>query len=596
MANTSISLVGLDFNTIKTNLKNFLKNNTAFKDVDFEGSNINVLLDVLSYNTYLNGYYTNMIASEMFLDTAQLRDSIVSHAKELNYLPRSFLSSEATVNVAITPVSSAVTSVYIPKYTTFTSRIGSNTYSFSTNEAYVLAAPTNGTFSSSLKVYEGIVTTETFVVDRNNLTQRFVLSNQTVDVSSIDVTVYEDSGQTQLTYTQAESLIGLTNISQVFFVQAAENFQYEVLFGDDVYGRRPKNGASVVIKYRTSSGELSNGASIFTSDGSIDGHSNVSVSTVSSATGGAAAETTESIRFNAPRRFQSQDRAVTASDYESILQARFPEIESISVYGGEEASPPQYGRVYVSIDTTNAEGVSEVNKTIYRNFIKQRSPLTIDVEFIDPEFMYVDLITSVKFNTTRTSKTTTDIVSSVKAAISSFATTNINDFKSTLFYSSLIKSIDAADPSILGNDTSLRLIKRVQPSLNTNNEILVDFQNVLALDPFLREEATDVSYGYTIVSSQFTFNNVTCLLVDDSLGNIYIATRDQTIIRVLKNVGTVNYTTGIVQISNFNISSFQGPYIEIFARTENKDVESKRNTILTIDLTDVNVTALGIKA
>lgn len=596
MANTSVSLVGLDFNTIKNNLKNFLKTNTAFKDMDFEGSNINVLLDVLAYNTYLNGYYTNMIASEMFLDTAQLRDSIVSHAKELNYLPRSYISAEATVNVAITPVSSAVTSVVVPKYTSFTSRVGSNTYAFTTNETYVLTESSNGTFSTSFDIFEGIAVSETFVVDRSNTIQRFVLSNPTVDIDSINITVYEDSGQTELDYTQATSLVGLANTSQIFFVQAAENLQYEVLFGDGVYGRQPKNGSSAVIRYRVSSGEAPNGASIFSSDGAIDGHSNVSVTTVTSAFGGAIAENNESIRFNAPRRFQAQDRAVTSEDYQILLKTRFPEIQAISVFGGEEATPPQYGKVYISIDTANAEGVSAVNKTNYRNYIQQRSPLTISVEFIDPDFMYVDVVSNVKYNTNKTAKTTADITSSVKAAISLFSLNNIEDFNSTLYYSSLIKNIDTADASILGNDTSLRLIKRFQPTVNTDQEFDLEFQNKLAIDPFIRVDTNDTSYGYTLTSTFFTYSNITCLLVDDSLGNVYIATKDQQNIRIIKKAGTVNYDTGFVHLTQFNISSFQGPYIKLYARTLNKDLESKRNSILAIDLNDVTVNAVGVVA
>jgi hypothetical protein len=595
MANTSVSLVGLDFNTIKTNLKNFLKTNTAFKDMDFEGSNINVLLDVLSYNTYLNSYYTNMIASEMFLDTAQLRDSIVSHAKELNYLPRSFVSAKASVNVAITPVSAAVTSIVIPKYTSFTSRVGSNTFSFTTNETLVVTESNNGAFSASLDIFEGIAVSETFVVDRSNTVQRFVLSNPTVDVDSINITVYEDSGQTELDYTQATTLVGLANTSQIFFVQAAENFQYEILFGDGVYGRQPKNGSSAVIKYRASSGEAPNGASVFSSDGAIDGHSNVSVTTITSASGGVQAENNESIRFNAPRRFQAQDRAITPSDYEILLKTRFPEIQAISVYGGEEATPPQYGRVYISVDTANAEGVSVVSKNNYKDYIQQRSPLTIGVEFIDPEFTYVDVQTNVKYNTSRTSKTTSDISSAVKAAISLYSLNNIEDFNSTLYYSNLIKNIDSSDASILGNDTTLRLIKRIQPSLNVNQEIDIDFQNELDIDPFLRAESTDVSYGYTISSTSFTYSNTTCILIDDSLGNIFIATKDLSTVRVLIKIGTVNYTTGFIQLTNFNISAYQGTYIKIFARAKNKDLVSRRNSILTIDLNDVSVTATGVK-
>lgn len=596
MANTSVSLVGLDFNSLKTNLKNFLKTNTPFKDIDYEGSNINVLLDVLAYNTYLNAYYTNMVASEMFLDTAQLRDSIVSHAKELNYTPRSFVSSTATVNVAITPVSAAVTSVVIPKYTTFTSRVGSNTYSFSTSDSVVISSSNGGAFSSAVKIYEGIVVTESYVVDRSNPNQRFILSNQTIDVSSIDVTVYEDSGQTELSYTKVNRLVGLTPTSQIFFVQAAENFQYEIIFGDGVFGRKPKDGSSIIIKYRAASGELPNGASTFTADGSIDGHSNVVVSTINSAVGGAVAETTESIRYNAPRRFQTQDRAITVSDYETLLKTQFSDIQAISVYGGEEASPPQFGKVYISVDVANAEGASILSKQSYLDYIRDRSPVSINVEFIDPEFMYVKIDSLVKYNVNRTSKTTADIVSLVKAAISTYSINNLEDFKANLYYSNLIKAIDEADTSIVGNDTSLLLIKRFLPITNTNFEITLDFQNALDIDPAFRVDGINLPYGYTIFSSSFVFANAICILVNDELGNIHIVTKQQNRIQLLQTVGTVNFETGIVKISNFNISSFDGSYIEVFARTVSKDKQSIRNCILSVDLKDVTITATGIKA
>jgi hypothetical protein len=378
-------------------------------------------------------------------------------------------------------------------------------------------------------------------------------------------------------------------------VQPAENFQYEIFFGDGVYGRQPKNGSSAVIRYRAASGEAPNGASLFSSDGSIDGHANVAVTTVTPAEGGAQAENNESIRFNAPRRFQAQDRAITPSDYEILLKTRFPEIQAISVYGGEEATPPQYGRVYISVDTANAEGVSVVSKNNFKDYIQQRSPLTISVEFIDPEFTYVDVQTTIKYNTNRTAKTTGDITSSVKSAISLFSLNNIEDFNSTLYYSNFVKSIDEADVSILGNDTALRLIKKVQPSLNVDQEIDLEFQNQLAIDPFLRAESSDVSYGYTITSTSFTFSNVTCLLVDDSLGNIFIATKDQNNVRILKNVGTVDYNNGFLHLTTFNISAYQGSHIKIFARTQNKDLVSIRNNILSIDLNDVTVTAVGVK-
>lgn len=595
MANSSVSLVGLDFNNLKTNLKNFLKNNTSFKDIDFEASNINVLLDVLAYNSYLNNYYVNMVASEMFLDSSQLRDSIVSHAKELNYTPKSYTSAFANVDLKVTPTSAAVTSVVVPKYTSFTSRVGSNTYTFSTNEAVVLTTSNSGVFSSNLSIYEGIVVSETFVMDYSNKTQKFILSNQTIDTSSITITVYEDSGQNELSYTFASRLVGINPTSQVFFLQAAENFQYEIIFGDGVFGRKPKDGSSIVIKYRACSGELPNGASVFTSDGAIDGHANVSVNTISNAVGGSVAETTEAIKFNAPRRFQTQDRAVTAYDYQILLQTQFPEIAAISVYGGEEAVPPQYGKVYISVDLPNSDGTSLLNKQAYLNYISDRSPMSIQVEFIEPEFMYLKIDTKIKYNVNKSIKTTQDISTQVKAAISTYSASSLEDFKTTMYYSNLLKSIDASDSSIVSNDTDVLLIKRFIPTLNTEYEVILDFQNELDADPAFVVDSSNLPYGYTLFSTSFTFQGVNCILINDSSGNIHVATKQQNVIQLLRIVGSFNFSTGVVQLDNFNISEYEGSYINLYARTKNKDIGCLRNCILGVDLNDVTVSVTGVK-
>jgi hypothetical protein len=595
MANTNIDLVGLDFASLKNNLTTFLKTNTQFKDLDYEGSNINVLLDVLAYNAYLNAFYTNMVASEMFLDTAQLRDSIVSHAKELNYVPRSFTSAKATIRVNITP-GSAINTLLVPKYTSFSSRVGSNTYTFVTNEAQVVTSSSNGVFTQTLDVFEGAVKTETFVMNYANTTQRFVLSNPTIDTSSLDVTVYEDGGQTIQTYTTAAQLFGVTNTSKVYFLQPAQNQQFELIFGDNVFGRKPKDGSTVVARYRATSGELPNGALVFSSDGPIDGHSNVSVSTVSTASGGAVGESIESIRYNAPRTFQAQNRAVTSSDYEVLLKSQFSDIRAISVYGGEEASPPRYGRVYVSVDVADADGAPEIRKKAYLDYIKDKSPLTIQVEFIDPSFLYVEVNSTVYFNSNETSKKTSDIETIAKGAISTFNTNNLSDFKKTLFYSTLVKAIDDSETSIIGNDTELTLIKRIAPLLNADYAFSVSVDNALQTEMGKKLSTTEAHYGHTLTSSSFTYDGVRCQLIDDSLGNVFIAVEEADTIRVIRRVGTLDYQIGVLTVeSSFNVSGYEGNYIELKFKTASKNIESKTNTILAIDSLDVNVTAVGVK-
>lgn len=595
MANTNIDLVGLDFLSLKNNLKTFLRTNTQFKDIDYEGSNIGVLLDVLAYNAYLNAFYTNMVASEMFLDTAQLRDSIVSHAKELNYVPRSFASAKATITVSVTP-STSISTLLIPKYTSFTSRVGSNTYTFVTTESQVVTSANGGIFTKTVDVFEGAVKTETFVMNYANTSQRFVISNPTVDTSSLDVTVYEDGGQTIQAYTLGTQLYGVADTSKVFFVQPAQNQQYELIFGDNVFGRKPKDGSTVVVRYRASSGELPNGARVFSSDGPIDGHTNVSVVTVTSATGGAVAETNESIRYNAPRAFQAQNRAVTASDYETLLKNQFSDIRAISVYGGEEASPPRYGRVYVSVDVADADGAPELRKQAYINYIRDKSPLTIQVEFVDPSFLYVAVDTTVYFNANETNKTTSDIETTVKGAISTFNSVNLSDFKKTLYYSSLVTSIDDSEASILSNDTELTLIKRIFPLLNQDYAFSVTVDNKLQQEQGKKISVTEAHFGHTLTSSAFVYDGVRCSLIDDSLGNVYIAVEEADTIRALRVVGTIDYEIGTLNVgSTFNISAYEGNFVELRFKTQSKNIVSKTNTIVAIDPLDVNVTAVGVK-
>lgn len=595
MANTSIDLVGLDFNSLKSNLTTFLKNNTQFKDVNYEGSNINVLLDILAYNTYLNAFYTNMVASEMFLDSAQLRDSVVSHAKELDYSPRSFTSSRAQILLDITPANS-VPSIVMPRFTSFTSRVGSNTYSFSTNETFVITANNiTGKYLLTTDIYEGIVVTDTFVVNYANTTQRFVLSNPTVDTNSLNVTVYEDNGINNLTYVKAIDLNLVKSTSKSFFIQAAENQQYEIFFGDNIFGRRPKDGSIVSVKYRASSGELPNGASVFVIDGPVDGHSNISISTVSSATGGAVVESIESIKYNAPRAFQTQNRAVTVNDYKVLLQSNYPEISSINVYGGENLTPPQSGKVFIAVDTTNGDGASQYNKDTYLSFLKSRCPLTITPVFVDPNFLNARIVTDVQYNSGITTKTLADIKTLVQSAISNYNTNNLDGFDVTLYHSLLVKAINEADPSIISNSTKVYALLRYAPSLTQTNTFEINFGNRLLLDDTSRVSVSEAHYGFTLSTTSFVSEGVQCVIVDDSLGNVFLAAVGTPYITVLRKIGTINYLTGIINIADLNVSSFFGTGIEFLVKTIDQNIKSIENSLLSILPGDVVVNVTGIK-
>jgi hypothetical protein len=595
--NTSISLIGLDFDTIKTNLKTHLKNNTAFRDYDYDGSNMATLIDLLSYNTYLNSFYTNMVASEMFMDTAQLRDSIVSHAKELNYLPRSYSSAKAVVNIAIKPTTS-VSSVLILKGTSFTTKLKSKNYSFITDQNIIINIPdSNGVYSKDIDVYEGSYVSDTFVYNSANTNQRFVLSNPQVDTSSLTVTVIEDSGSTIQNYLRASSLFGVTSTSKVFFVQPAENGQYEIVFGDGIFGRKPLDGAAVVAEYRVSNGELPNGADKFINDSSIDGHANVTLTTITSAQGGSVAESTESIRFNAPRAVATQERAVTSNDYKTLLQIQFPEIQSVTVYGGEEAEPPQYGKVFISVDVLNADGIPESNKKRYLDFIKSKSSISILPEIIEPNFMYVDVNSVVRYNVNITQKQTEEISTIVQAAINQFSDLNLDDFEATLRYSQLVKTIDESDTSIVSNETSVRAIKILStPELVFNKPVNYTIQFNIPV----AQEFGDVGalyprrYTHAVISSSFLYGGKTCRIEDDA-GTLNIVTDSGSNVAVVKSTGQVNYETGQIDLVDFAPSDAFGGKIKFYIVPVSKDIFSKRNTILRILEEDINITVERIR-
>lgn len=593
MSNTTLNIVGLEFNDIKSNLKSYLKNNSSFRDIDFEASNINVLLDLLAYNTYMNAFYTNMAASEMFLDSAQLRDSIVSHAKELNYLPRSYRSAAVVINLSVTPDSTA-NAVVLTKGTSFTARIGSNTYTFTVPETTVMSSEGDNIFiSNNLILYEGNYITESFVVDSNQSTQRFVISNPTVDTRSISVVTIEDSGANVTSYTSATSLLNVGVDDPVFFLQGAENGQYEIVFGNGAVGRKPRDGATIVAEYRVSSGSYPNGIASLTNDTTIDGHSNVSISVVSSASGGASAETIESIKFNAPRHFQVQERAVTVSDYEILLQQQFPEIQSIAVYGGEELQPPQYGRVFIAIDVQNADGVSSAQKDQYKAFLKTRCPLSIEPVFTDPEFMFIGVISSVKYNASATTKRGSDILSLVKATIADFNVNNLEGFKKTFYYSRLLKSIDDTDSSIFSNETEVFAIKKFIPPVKQLFDYTFEFGMPIAQISNRGLSAVDAGLTYSkaaVFSSSFLYRGRSVQLIDDGQGVMYMVPVSEQSGQInSQKVGTVNYDTGKITLNNIEVTSFSGSYINMSITPRHLDISSTQNNILRISETDTIV-------
>lgn len=596
MANSSIILTQLDFASYKSSLKAYLQEQTEFKDYDFDASNMSVLLDVLAYNTYQNAFYMNMVGNEMFLDSARLRDSVVSHAKELNYLPRSFTSSKAKIQLKITPSDSEKNSIVVPKGTSFISRVNDFSYTFTTNENTVLTTKTDGAFvSDSIDIYEGVYLTDTYAVDYNNPII-FKINNKTVDISSVIVTVLEDNGSTTLEYSRATSMFGHDENSKVFFLQPAIGDTYEVVFGDGVVGRKPKNNSIVVIEYRTSNGELPNGAFKFINAARIDNEANVAITTLSAAADGAVAEDLNSIKFNAPRAFTTQERAVTAEDYENLLKANFPEINAVTAYGGEDATPPQYGRIFVSVDLTDVDGLPKIKEDEYKRFLRSRASVAMEPLFITPDYTYLKVDSTVKYNINRTGLNPEDLRTYVIDTILNYASTSLNSFAKTFRYSKLVQAIDATDNSIISNETDINLVKYLTPDLGVPLNLTIDFKCPLTQEiPLLSDEHPIIDV-HGITSSPFTYTGIqNCVLEDNGDGLVRIVTPVGANHKKIVDVGTVDYDTGIVRLTNFTVQNYVGTSLKIYGVPRSRDITAIQNVILNIIEPDVNITIEQIR-
>lgn len=595
-ANTSISLIGLDFDTLKASLKSYLADQPQFADYDFDGSNMNVLLDLLAYNSYLNAFYLNMVASEMFLDSAQQRDSVVSLAKMLNYTPRSEQSSRAVLTCQF--AQSNLQQFEIPSGTRFTGRNSNNSFQFITTEDVVLYA-TNGYFTTTdLTVSEGSLVTEAFVVNQSVDGQRFIIQNPTVDTSSLEVTVTEDLS-TVLEYTQYSDLFGVQSDTKCYFVQACEGGRYELVFGDGVFGRAPKNGAVISVQYRITSGEAGNQCTNFILDdnlGQHNGHSTAIIPTITVTTksyGGASRESIDSIRYKAPRHFQTQNRAITVSDYKTLVQQQFPEIKSVNVYGGELLSTPTFGKVYLAPATYTTELLSQLRKREIETYLQERCPLGITPTVVDPDNLYVDVDVTVRYDPDNTTLSLVDIASAVQTAIEEYNSANLVDFGITFKRSRLEQAINDSDDSILSNTCDVTIRKVAVVEIGTLHPLAIDFRTELV--PGTIQSSSFVSGGRTYQYTDFNPNQNTFQMEQTSSG---LRTTNLSPLLYLKDItlpqtvsytvaGSVNYTTGQLALNQIAIQDLLGKTgVEVTAKPVVDDVQAAANDLLSINITD----------
>jgi hypothetical protein len=583
--NSSISLASLDFDTLKANLKNFLRTQSAFKDYDYEGSNMNVLLDVLSYNTFMNAFYLNMTASEMFLDSAQLRSSVISHAKMLNYTPRSNRSSKAVINLTI-PTSNAVTFT-IPKGTSFTGKNSSGNYTFTTDKTLTLLSG-NLTFTANdLTIYEGSYSQDTFINNYDDEAQKFTLLDSNIDTDSLVVVVSENDGQYISEFVQVKSLYDLDAYSEVYFLQSDIDGRYQIVFGDGVFGRKPLNGAVITAEYRTSLGTEANGIDTFVIEVDLSAVNNTRIQSgmitnvVTSSSSGAYTESIESIRYNAPRYFQTQERVVTTQDYIDLITANFADIESVNAYGGETISgvgDVEYGKVYVSCSTYDGAALTASRKKDLLAFLQPRSSIGISPVIIDPEFVFITLLCKVHVNYNQTGLTPSQMNTVVTDVISVFNDDNLKMFGKNFRMSNLVSAIDYADAGILSNETTAFIYKT-----------FTDLSSTVAISLKVDFHLNAIQQA-TIISNEFLSDGKTYVYTDyisgvnNNAGNLFrLEKTTATSIVNYSVAGLIDYASGIISINSYVYDSVPTGGLRIFAAPVNQDIYSSRNNILQID-------------
>lgn len=591
---TKLNITELDFASNKQQLINYLKSQSQFKDYDFEGSNLNVLLDVLSYNTYQNNFYTNMAINEMFLDSAVLPNSVVSHAKELNYLPSSRKSARASVRVTIRDTTITGQTITIPQFAAFKASFQGENYEFVTDKAYVAKKTETGVFvADNIELFEGQMLTsferEGYFVDEDGILT-VILSNENADIDSLEVFVDAEFTEDANIFTRKNDIFGVGPEDKVFYVEPYYDGRYKIYFGNNVFGIQPDEYEDIRVKYRICSGAEANGASVFTIQ--ITSTGTTEVETIQAALGGADSESLEKIRYFAPKALQIQERAITTSDYEVLLKQQFPEIKAVSAYGGENLNPPQFGRVAISVYLGEAEEtLSNTLVNTYLDYLADKTPLAIEPTFVPSEFVYGKITVRVNYNPKLTTKNSDFIAQLVRDTVQAYSEGTLDNFNTTLRLSNLSSNIDAADVSITSNAMTAKPIIEYTPDLNIKSNPIFKFGTPLVKPYPFRETNGFSEYKPSIVSGQFSVDNVCVYLQDDGIGNMQLVTSDLSNPQIIDpTAGTVDYDAGDVKLINFRTDGFSGSAIQFIATTVYDDIAAPKGRIFAIRDDDVEVT------
>lgn len=561
-----LNVTELDFDTIKTNLRIYLSAQPEFTDYDFTGSALSLLLDVLSYNTHYNAVLANMQANEMFIDTAIKRTSVVSLAKMLGYSPRSTTSAKARVDLSVTRDVTVGSTLSITPSVKFNAAINGQSFIFNVNESQTATVNNENKFVfTDVELIEGIYLSNSFLIGADNASGPLIIPNNNVDTTTIEVSVQTStSNLTSTDWTKTASIVDITNTSKVFWVEENNQGEYQVVFGDDNVGAKLTPGNIVTITYLVSEGAAPNGARVFTLVGDIDGEDQVDITIISPAVGGKGKESVDSIRFNAPKYNANRNRAVTSEDYRTLIKQNFSKAREVTVWGGETNNPPIYGSVFISIDPVTDAVLTDADKDyIKETILRPRSVMSIKHEFVDPDYVYLGIEGVINYNPKLTALKSSDISTLVSAGVQDYFDNELGTLDKTFFLSKLSERVKEVNSSIVSSVFKLHLQKRIPIGISTTVGYSASLNYLTAIDP---ETIRSSNFVTTISGLQYTgflqdFSNDT---VSNDSGTGTIKFIDRNTNTPVATVGTVNYQTGIIILSNVGVTRYLGNVNEVY--------------------------------
>ena len=597
MASNKLEVSDFDFDNIKLNLKKFLQSQAEFSDYNFEGSGFAVLLDVLAYNTHYLGFNANMLANEMYLDSADIRKNIVSIAKMLGYTPASVTAPVANITVQVNNASGATLTMV--KGTSFTTSVNGTTYQYITNEDYTIS-PSSGLYKfENVNVYEGTLVTYRYTVDSTDPDQKFIIPSNTADMTTLSVTVQNSATDlTQTIFNRLDIAVQTTNFGtqSVYLTQEVEDGKFEVYFGDNVIGKKLDDGNIIILQYIVTNRDQSNGASSFSISNTINGYSDIIITTNSVSQGGGAAESKESIRYNAPLFYAAQNRAVTTTDYEALVRDIYPNALSVSAWGGENDENPTYGSVKIAIKAASGSTLTNFTKQSIVSQLKQYNIASVRPIVVDAESTYILLTSNVKYDSRLTSYTADTLKTNVITNLTNYNNSTLQRFDGIFRYSKVVGIIDNTDTSIVSNITTIKIKKTITPVLNSPQKYNIYFRNSL-YNPVTGYNASN---GGILQSSGFKINgDITNIyyLDDDGAGNVRRYTLSgSTRTYAAASQGTINYKTGQITLNALNITSIENirgsvsTFIELTIVPQSNDIVPVRDQILEIDLKNSSIT------